>query len=236
MACAWLQTGEFWHQLEGLAMDHQQRLFSRINTVLDELSAFIEDAVGDMLSLRLEPSNLRLDPPTPEALHEHLAALINKGAPGPSAWALSRRRLLWRVMLSLLTCLTQPLFMQSLRLRLLMCQSCKAQAGWAGRHQHALGGAHHRGGAAVHGESLLPSLDQRPGQVLAALACSAAHLLTRDHSFAGKVSTSAWDPCCRSRLRLQPACTASQPPAGLHVPAQALHDWVASTVLHLHRP
>ena len=47
--------------------------------VLLELSTFIEDTVGDMLSLRLEPSDLRLDPPTPEALHESMAALINKG-------------------------------------------------------------------------------------------------------------------------------------------------------------
>ena len=27
------QTGEFWHQLEALAMDHQKRLFGRINKV-----------------------------------------------------------------------------------------------------------------------------------------------------------------------------------------------------------
>ena len=84
-AHAGMQTGEFWHQLEGLAMEHQTRLFGRINRVLLELSTFIEDAVGDMLSLRLEPSDLRLDPPTPDALHDSMAALINKGERGAAA-------------------------------------------------------------------------------------------------------------------------------------------------------
>ena len=78
--CVLVQTAEFWHQLEALASEHQTRLFGKINRVLAQLSADIEDTVGGLLSLRLEPSHLRLDPPTPEALHESMAQLISKGA------------------------------------------------------------------------------------------------------------------------------------------------------------
>ena len=73
------QIAEFWHSLEEMASEQQVRLFARINRVLQQLAAEVDDTVGGLLSLRLEAVPLRLELPAQETMHSSLQALITKG-------------------------------------------------------------------------------------------------------------------------------------------------------------
>ena len=76
-----VQIAEFWHSLEEMASEQQVALFARINRVLQQLAAEVDDTVGGLLSLRLEAVPLRLELPAQETMHSSLMDLITKGAP-----------------------------------------------------------------------------------------------------------------------------------------------------------
>lgn len=76
-----MQIAEFWHSLEEMASEQQVALFARINRVLQQLAAEVDDTVGGLLSLRLEAVPLRLELPAQETMHSSLMDLITKGAP-----------------------------------------------------------------------------------------------------------------------------------------------------------
>ena len=89
-AAAWLlqsrtlcimQVAEFWHEVELATNVRQQRMFQAVNAHLEKLSRGVDDVVGGLLSLRLEPVLVRMDPPSAAEFHCSLQELFEKGAP-----------------------------------------------------------------------------------------------------------------------------------------------------------
>eukprot|EP00884_Botryococcus_braunii_P002284 jgi/Botrbrau1/12056/Bobra.0295s0011.1 len=73
------EVRDFWHQLEVAATTQQHELYAIINKQLDKVSAAIEASVGEILNVRLEPVNLRIEIPTSEDFHNSLAELFKHG-------------------------------------------------------------------------------------------------------------------------------------------------------------
>jgi hypothetical protein len=74
-----IQVDDFWHDLERAANEQQRVLITCINKQLDHLSASIEETVGEMLDVRLEPVNLRMAVPSSQEFHDTLAELFTHG-------------------------------------------------------------------------------------------------------------------------------------------------------------
>ena len=79
-----LQIQEFWHELEVATNEKQQQMVGTINQHLSSLARDIEDVVGRTLDLRLEPVDIRMDPPTAQDFHDSLQQLFSSG-PCPDA-------------------------------------------------------------------------------------------------------------------------------------------------------
>ena len=79
-----LQIQEFWHELEVATNEKQQQMVTTINQHLSGLARDIEDVVGRTLDLRLEPVDIRMDPPTAQDFHDSLQQLFSSG-PCPDA-------------------------------------------------------------------------------------------------------------------------------------------------------
>jgi tRNA U34 5-carboxymethylaminomethyl modifying GTPase MnmE/TrmE len=69
----------FWHQLETATNERQRALLRRLNGHLEGLSRAIEAVVAERLSVRLEPVDLRLQPPTAQQFHDSLQRLFAAG-------------------------------------------------------------------------------------------------------------------------------------------------------------
>ena len=80
MGCIMLQVADFWHEVELATNARQQGMFRAVNLHLERLSRAVDAAVGDVLSLRIEPVLLRMEPPTATEFHHSLQELFENGA------------------------------------------------------------------------------------------------------------------------------------------------------------
>lgn len=71
---------EFWHEVELATNVRQQRMFQAVNAHLEKLARAVDDVVGGLLSLRLEPVLVRMEPPSAAEFHSSLQELFEKGA------------------------------------------------------------------------------------------------------------------------------------------------------------
>lgn len=74
-----MQVREFWHALEEATNERQQAMFQLLNSHMKRLAQRVEAAVGEALEVQLEPTALRLDPPTAQQFHADLQNLFDTG-------------------------------------------------------------------------------------------------------------------------------------------------------------
>lgn len=75
-----MQVADFWHEVELATNARQQHMFRAVNLHLERLARAVDATVGDLLSLRMEPVLLRMDPPSAAEFHHSLQELFDKGA------------------------------------------------------------------------------------------------------------------------------------------------------------
>ncbi|KAK9809277.1 hypothetical protein WJX73_000125 [Symbiochloris irregularis] len=73
------EVAEFWHEVELALNVRQQSMFRAVNAHLERLSRAVEDVVGGLLSLRLEPVVVRMEPPSATEFHTSLQQLFSAG-------------------------------------------------------------------------------------------------------------------------------------------------------------
>lgn len=74
-----LQVSDFWHEIELALNVRQHSMFQAVNAHLERLSRGVDDVVGGLLHLRLEPVVVRMEPPTAAQFHSSLQELFEKG-------------------------------------------------------------------------------------------------------------------------------------------------------------
>ena len=82
-AIHFVQVAEFWHEVELALNVRQQSMFRAVNAHLERLSRAVEDVVGGLLSLRLEPVVVRMEAPSATEFHTSLQQLFTAGALSP---------------------------------------------------------------------------------------------------------------------------------------------------------
>ena len=75
------QVAEFWHEVELATNMRQQGMFAAVNAHLERLARAVDDVVGGLLALRLEPVLVRMEPPSAAEFHSSLQQLFEKGEP-----------------------------------------------------------------------------------------------------------------------------------------------------------
>ncbi|DBA78877.1 hypothetical protein WJX77_008617 [Trebouxia sp. C0004] len=73
------EVNDFWQDVEAATNERQRSMFQCINRRLESLSREIEETVGQVLDLRLEPITIAMDPPAAQDFHDSLQNLFAQG-------------------------------------------------------------------------------------------------------------------------------------------------------------